>query len=186
MLCSILASSTNRMCCPSFLLPLSPPSLSLSMSLCAENHMKNLLKRSFPLHWQSLPSKVLAKPTMRVPLQFAPCSKCHTTKGHTQTHIPTQSMTGTGILYIHSSIYIDIQQFYGRPANCAHLLDFNVGHGFYAAFNNAASNPQKSHPPIYNGNANRSPSQLLELLECCGSGSGSGSCSLALSSDVYS
>lgn len=34
-----------------------------------------------------------------------------------------------------------------QPANCAHLLDFNVGHGFYAAFNNA--NPQKSHPPIY-------------------------------------
>lgn len=64
---------------------------------------------------------------------------------------------------MHRSICIDTQQFHGRPANCAHLLDFNVGHGFYAAFNNAASNPQKSHPPIYNGNANRSPSQVLLL-----------------------
>lgn len=31
------------------------------------------------------------------------------------------------------------------PANCAHLLDFNVAHGFYAAFNNAASQTHKNH-----------------------------------------
>lgn len=93
----------------------------------------------------------------------SPCSKCRTTKGHTHTHearLVYYILTHT---HMHRSICIDTQQFHGRPANCAHLLDFNVGHGFYAAFNNAASNPQKSHPPIYNGNANRSPSQVLLL-----------------------
>lgn len=93
----------------------------------------------------------------------SPSSKCRTTKGHTHTHearLVYYILTHT---HMHRSICIDTQQFHGRPANCAHLLDFNVGHGFYAAFNNAASNPQKSHPPIYNGNANRSPSQVLLL-----------------------